>query len=240
MQEHEDEINLLEYWNVICRRKWMLIILFTVSVAATMVISLQLPKYYKSEAVIVANTSDSGGLAAALSSIPLAGAFAGAVGIQTPADKIMVFLKSRTIAEKVVKKFDLLSVFYEDEWDATRGVWKNPDDPPRLEDAVKYLRKNVADFSKNKEGAITVEVEWKDPKLAADMANYYVFALTEFMNDKSVNMTIQVVDRAIPAERKSRPKITLNMALAGVMSVFIGVFLAFFLEYVAKQKERSV
>jgi tyrosine-protein kinase Etk/Wzc len=57
------------------------------------------------------------------------------------------------------------------------------------------------------------------------------------MNDKSINTTIQIIDRAIPAERKSRPKIALNMALAGVMSLFIGVFIAFFQEYLSKQKK---
>ena len=49
-------------------------------------------------------------------------------------------------------------------------------------------------------------------------------------------ITIEVVDRAVPAERKSRPKIKLNMALAGVTSLFAGVFLAFFLEYLEKSR----
>ncbi len=231
-----EEINLLEYWNVLWRRKTMLISLFTVVVSVTMVISLLLPKYYKSETVIMAASSDAGGLGNMLSAIPLAGMLTGAAGIQTPADKIMVILKSRTIAETVIKRFNLLQVFNADDWDPGRGAWKTPDDPPLMQDAVKYLSNNVVDFTKNKEGAIFIAVEWKDPKLAAEIANFYVAALTEFMNNKSINMTVQVVDRAIPAERKSRPKIRLNMALAGVMSLFVGTFLAFFLEYLAKQK----
>lgn len=238
MQEssaQNDEINLLDYWNVIWRRKVMLMSVFTVSVLATMIISLLLPKYYASETVIVAAASDSGGLGAALSSIPLASAFAGAVGIQTPADKIMIFLKSRTINEAVIKKFNLTRVFYEDEWDGTKGAWKDPDDPPRLSDAVKMLSRNVVNFAKNKEGAITIKTEWKDPGLSAEIANYYVTALSEFMNRMAINTTIQVVDRAVPAERKSRPKIALNMALAGIMSMFVGLFIAFFQEYIKKQ-----
>ena len=47
----------------------------------------------------------------------------------------------------------------------------------------------------------------------------------------------QVVDKAVPAERKSRPKIRQNMMLAGIASLFIGAFIAFFLEYLAKQKK---
>jgi uncharacterized protein involved in exopolysaccharide biosynthesis len=69
------------------------------------------------------------------------------------------------------------------------------------------------------------------------MANSYVTALTAFLNQKAINVTVQVVDRAVPAERKSRPKIRLNMALAGIMSLFVGLFIAFFLEYIEKQKQ---
>lgn len=231
----DDEIDLLEYWNVIRNRKKVLIILFTVSVTVTMVISLLLPKYYKSEAVIVTTASASGGLGAALSSIP----FAGALGLQTPDDNVLVFLNSRTISEAVIRKFNLLRVFNESDWDAAKGAWKDPDDPPLMEEAVKQLTEDVVAIDKDKLNAITIDVIWKDPKLAADMANYYVYALNEFMNEKSVNMTIQIVDRAVPAEKKSRPKIALNMALAGIASLFIGVFIAFFQEYLSKQKQLS-
>jgi len=238
MQE-EDEINLLEYWNVLWRRKVMLMAISMVAVTVTMILGLLSPKFYKSETVIIAAGSEAGGLGAALSSLPLGGMLGGAAGIQTPADKVLLYLKSRTTAEAVIKRFELLKVFNEKAWDREKGAWKHPEKPPYLEDAVTTLNKSVTKFNKSKEGAITISVEWKDPKLAADMANYYVIALSEFLNEKSVTITIQVVDKAIPAERKSRPKIRQNMMLAGVASLFIGVFIAFFLEYLAKQKTIS-
>ncbi len=232
----EDEIDLLEYWNVIWRRKKMLTALFLSAVVMALVIGKLSPKYYKSETVIISSSSESGGLGAAMSALPLAGMLGGAAGIQTPADKVMVVLKSRTTAEAVIQKFNMMKVFYKDEWDAAKGLWKNPDKHPLMEDAVKLLTTGVTKFSKSKEGAITISVEWKDPVLAADIANYYLTALTNFLNEKSINITIQVVDRAVPAERKSRPKIKQNMALAGVTSLFAGVFLAFFLEYLKKSR----
>jgi uncharacterized protein involved in exopolysaccharide biosynthesis len=48
--------------------------------------------------------------------------------------------------------------------------------------------------------------------------------------------TVQILDAAVPADRKSRPKITLNMAIAGLTSLFAGIFLAFLLEYLARLK----
>lgn len=217
----------------------MLIALFTIAVAVTTFVSFRMPKFFKSETVIISSSSDSGGLASALSSLPLAGMLGSVGGVQTSADKLMVVLKSRSTAEAVIRRFDLVKVLFDEKWDKEKNAWKNPTDPPLMADAVKMLSTKVSKFSKNKEGAITISVEWKDPKLAAEMANYYVFALTEFLKDKSMNITIQTVDRAVPAERKSRPKIRQNMMLAGVTSLFIGVFIAFFLEYVAKQRKQS-
>ena len=238
MQElQDDEINLLEYWNVIWRRKILIITLSFFVVTGTMISGILSPKFYTSETMIITSGSEAGGLGAALSSLPLAGAFGGIGGVQTPADKIMVLLKSRTITESVIKKFNLLKVLNEKTWDPEKGTWKNPDKPPLLEDAVRTLSQNITKFNKSKEGAITIDVEWKDPQLAAEIANYYVFALTDFLKDKSMNITVQVVDRAVPAERKSRPKIAQNMMLAGVASLFIGMFIALFLEYLAKQKK---
>ncbi len=106
-----------------------------------------------------------------------------------------------------------------------------------MEDAVKQLAGMTA-FGTTKEGAITVTVEWKDPKLAADIANYYIATLTSFLNKKAINITIQVIDRAVPAERKSRPTIRMNIMLAGIMSLFVGMFSVFFLDYI--QKARTV
>jgi len=231
---HQDVISIIDYWNIVWRKKVVVITLFIVTVIITLIISLLLPKYYKSEAMIMALAPDSGGLSAALSSSPF-GAIAGSFGgLSTPADKILVLLKSRTIAEIVIKKFDLQRVFNDDEWDAAKGTWKNPNKPPLMEDTLKKLEKDITIFKKSKEGAITISVEWKDPILASHIANYYVTALVEFMKDKSVNTTVQIIDPAVPAEKKSWPKVGLNIALAAVMSLFIGVFIALFLENLSR------
>lgn len=47
---------------------------------------------------------------------------------------------------------------------------------------------------------------------------------------------VQVLDRAVPPIYKSKPKIKLNMALVGAVSLFLGIFLAFFLEYIQRQR----
>lgn len=234
----EETITLADYWHVLWRRKLMIIALCTASVLVTMAVSLLLPKYYKSEAMVLAIAPEAGGLGAALSAGPLAGVLTGSLGgLTTPADKILVFLKSRTIAEMVIRQFDLLRVFNERNWDAAKGAWKNPNKPPLMEEAVKYLGKNVTSFKKSKEGTIAITVEWKDPKLAADIANYYIAALAEIMKNKSVNTTVQIVDSAVPAGKKSSPNIRKNMIEAGIISLLIGIFFAFFLEKLSNRNK---
>jgi len=231
------DYNLLDFGKVLWSRKTMLVALFTGSVLATLVVSLMLPKYYRSEAMILVSAPETGGLGAALSASPFAGALTGSLGgLSSPADKILVFLKSRTVAEMVIRRFDLLRVFYANKWDAEKGAWKDPAKPPVMEDAVKVLGKKVTTFRKSKEGSIAISVEWKDPKLAAQIANYYVVSLSEFMKDKSVNTTVQIVDPAVPAERKSSPRIALNMVFAAITSLFFGAVIALMLEHLSVQK----
>jgi tyrosine-protein kinase Etk/Wzc len=52
--------------------------------------------------------------------------------------------------------------------------------------------------------------------------------------------TVKILDRAVVPEWKSRPKVLLNTAVAALGSIFVGVFLAFFLEYLKGARRREV
>jgi len=232
---HKDEIDLFAYWASIWRRKWLIVLVCMLAMIVTIIISKRSPKYYKSEAVIMSTSSDSGGLGAAFSSSPFAGVL-GSAGMQSTTDKIMAILKSRSAAEAVVSRYDLYKVFNEEAWDKEKGAWKDPLKPPLMTDTLDMLMRSVTKFSKNKEGVITIAVEWKDPRLAAEIANYYVYALTDFLKDRSMNITIQTLDRAIPAERKSRPKTLQNMILAGAASFLFCIFYILIVDHIGKRR----
>ncbi len=51
---------------------------------------------------------------------------------------------------------------------------------------------------------------------------------------------VQVLDRAVPAEFKSRPSTRTNAAIAGFISLTVGVLLAFFLEYVGRVRKKQL
>ena len=49
---------------------------------------------------------------------------------------------------------------------------------------------------------------------------------------------VQALDPAIPRLRPIKPKIKLNVGFAGAVSLFMGIFLAFFLEYIQRQRQQ--
>jgi uncharacterized protein involved in exopolysaccharide biosynthesis len=59
------------------------------------------------------------------------------------------------------------------------------------------------------------------------------------INEARDTASVQVLDRAVPAERKSKPSVRLNMAIAGALSLFVAIFLAFFLEYVTRIRKQE-
>ncbi|MGH7257899.1 MAG: GNVR domain-containing protein, partial [Nitrospiraceae bacterium] len=46
--------------------------------------------------------------------------------------------------------------------------------------------------------------------------------------------TIQMLDQAVPSDKRVRPRVLLNMAVAGVLAFLSGVFLALFRDYRAR------
>lgn len=49
---------------------------------------------------------------------------------------------------------------------------------------------------------------------------------------------IQIIDKAIPPEKKIKPKRILMVMIAGITGLFFSIFTAFFMEYLKKERER--
>src|SRR5713226_9424485 len=111
----DDEVNLLDYWRVIWKRRWLLGGLFAASVLTAMVVSLLMPKIYESTATLLPSldSKEGGGLGALLS----AGGAAQGLGISlpgtpaTPTDIFVAMLKSRIMADEVIKRFNLMDLY---------------------------------------------------------------------------------------------------------------------------------
>ena len=177
--EREDEINLLDYWRVI-RKRWKTIAwIFIVSVVTAGIVSLLMTPLYRATTTMLPLESSGSQVSAALrnlTSLPFVGGMVPGIG-GASADKLVAVLESRTVAEDVIETLDLIKALFEGDHD----------EPPTLQDAARLLS-SITQITNDKKGLISVSVEYKDPKLAADIANQYTLALQDFLKENALSM----------------------------------------------------
>lgn len=180
----EEEINLLDLLRVVVKRKWLIIKLCVVAAILAIAYSLSLPNIYTATARILPPQKDSGGggLSALLGQMGGLAGMAGISGISGSGDLFLGILKSRSVADGVIKRLDLMTHFKAKNADAARNA---------LAGAVKSQL--------GKDGIITVSADSKDPKQAAALAN----AMVEELGKRSVqlNLTKVGVERSFLEKR---------------------------------------
>ena len=158
-----DEINLLDYLVVLLKRKRLIIGITFGAAIITAIISLIMPPIYRAETKILPPQQGSSMATQFLSQLGSAagligGAVGGAVGIKTPNDLYIGLLKSRLVLDGVIDRFKLMELY------KTKS----------RENARRGLADTLKARDDKKSGIITIGVEDKDPKRAADMANAFV------------------------------------------------------------------
>lgn len=153
----EEEINLLELLRVLVRRR-NLIIKLTMSAAVLAVLySLTLTNIYTATAKVMPPPKDSGGGAAAALLGQLGGLGGLAAGLGGTTDLYLGILKSRSVADAVIRRMNLMQEYKTKTWDATRK---------KLENVVK--------FQAGKDGIITITADDKNPRKAAMLVNTFI------------------------------------------------------------------
>lgn len=143
-------------------RARFLILNVGVTTLVALVVSLLLPKWYTARAVLLPPTEEES--ASLLSTLMPRGL--GGIrmpGAPTMADVFVAVLKSRSVADRIVARFDLVKRY------------KVKD----IDKAVKALEGHVR-FHVGDEGTIAILAEDRDPKTAAEMANAYIEELDRF------------------------------------------------------------
>ena len=197
--EDDDEISLLDLAIVLAKFKKLIlglpVLVGVLTVGATL---LMTPIFTATTAILPPQQSQSGASALLGQLGGLAGIAGAAAGIKNPSDLYVGMLKSRTVADAMIARFDLVN-YYEAEL---------------TQDARKSLE-DVSSFTAGKDGIITISVDDKDPELAAKMANAYVeelnkltevLAVTE-ASQKRLFFERQMVDardRLVAAEIEAR------------------------------------
>lgn len=157
----EREFSVLDILIVLAKHKKLIIWLPVIAAIASAAISFALPNVYKANAKLLPPQQSQSGASALLSQLGgAAGALAGATGLKNPNDLYTGMLKSRTVADKLIEKFDLKKVY----------------DVETMEKARAILEANT-NIVAGKDGLISIEVEGEGQKLVAPLANGYVSEL---------------------------------------------------------------
>jgi tyrosine-protein kinase Etk/Wzc len=167
---------LIDFLSVIIKyRKFIFRFILFITVITTG-IALLLPKWYKSTAsVFPAEKADLlGGLEgiASLAKSFSPGKALSSLSGNSETDRYVAILKSATVLNAVIQKFDLVHVY---------DITSYP-----MEKTAKELLSNV-EFTVETEGNLTITVYDNDPQRAADMANYFV----EMLNTKNTELQVQ-------------------------------------------------
>jgi len=141
------------------------------------------------------------------------------------------------------------------------GTYLSPDNPDlaRIRSNVEELKKQLATMGSGKDARGMLSAERLHPAMVAvpDLALQFgrlfrqvkvqetLFTLLTSQHEQAKiaeardTPTVQVLDPAVPADKRTRPRVLLNVAVAGVLALVIGVFVAFSLDYRARVRQVS-
>lgn len=141
------------------------------------------------------------------------------------------------------------------------GSYLSPDNPDlaRIRSNVEELKKQLTIMGSGKDGKGMVLGDRLHPAMTSvpDIALQFgrlfrqvkvqetLFTLLTSQHEQAKiaeardTPTVQVLDPAVPADKRSRPRLLLNLAVAGMLSLVVGVFAAFFLDYRTRVRQVS-
>ena len=174
-ESDENEISLLELLVILAKHKKLILgTTFGVAVLSA-VVSLLLPNIYTGTAKVLPPQQSQSTAAMMLGQLGgLAGLAGGSLGLKNPNDLYVGMVKSRTVADSIIKRFDLQKLYEKD----------------TMVDTRKVLANNTTVLA-GKDGLITIEFEDRDPSRAAAVANAYVEELDKLTQVLAVTEAAQ-------------------------------------------------
>ncbi len=159
----DEKISFLDLLLVIVKHKKLVLALPLAVAIVTAIVSSLMPNIYTATAKILPPQQNQSVMPIALGQLgALAGSAGSALGLKNPNDLYIGMLKSRSVADALIERFDLNKRYGQQHQSSTRAM----------------LDTNVS-ITSGKDNLITIEYDDKDPKFAAAMANGYVDELAK-------------------------------------------------------------
>ncbi len=168
----DEEIDLLDLLIVLAKHKRLILGLTTLFAVLSIAYALLATPIYRATTKILPPMA--GKQSMAMSMIAQAGVpgfAADALGIKTPGDLVVGIVKSRTIMDILIDKFDLQARYESENMDLTREA----------------LSTSTSAETDAKTGLVSISIEDKDPAFAAQLANSYVEELQNFIQKLAIS-----------------------------------------------------
>lgn len=171
LEVDDDTIDILALLAIIADKLWLLVLGPLVVGALTYGGLFLVKPVFTAKAVVMLPMSNQGSGAALLQSLGSVGSSLGAgMGIKNPSDQIVALLKSRSISDRMLDRFDLMTVYQTKLRQNARRS---------LEGSIRVMAE--------KNGLISIEVDDTDPKRVAAIANAYPQELSRLLDNLAVN-----------------------------------------------------
>lgn len=158
LKHDDEEVNSLDLLTVIARKKFYIVGIPLLAGIIAGGLSLLMPNIYTGTASVLPPQQSQSGSSAILGQLGALGGMSGsALGLKNPSDLYIGMLNSRTVADRIIDRFKLQSVY---------GTKTLTD--------TRLTLSSSSTIGSGKEGIIVIDVKDKDPKRAAALANGYV------------------------------------------------------------------
>jgi uncharacterized protein involved in exopolysaccharide biosynthesis len=170
--EQAERIHFPEYLIVLAKRKSFILKFVGVAVILATITVFLLPKTYTAKAKIMPPQQNQSMTATAMMNQlgPLAALAGQGVGLRNPSDIYVAMLRSETVANALIDRFSLMSVYKQ-----------------KLREYARKQLETATEIKAGKEGVISIAVEDRNPQRAADLADGYVEELEKLT--KTLNVT---------------------------------------------------
>lgn len=184
-------IDVMPYINALIAARWWVLAAALASAAVTAAWAYSKPYIYQSGVkVSVVDISDPGGVspddrrASEVLTLVEHGFVLG-----TTRDNYAQVMQARLVSRDFTMRFletaNVYRLFYPGQWDAEKQQWAEGFSPDLGESFTRF-RDEVREVANDEEtDIITVNMSWKDPVVARDLANQYVMAFNEFMRERT-------------------------------------------------------
>ena len=179
---YDDEVDLFEYINLFWQKKWIIILITSVSCIVSLVYAFYVAdEIFEAKASLIPLKSAGGGRLAALRAMVPQG-----LGLNLPTsqgeedlNRFINILSSRTMTEETAEELNLLQKLYPDLPAAERNR------PEIYEGMIKSMRSELVSITDNKKGLLLITASTTSAQLSADIANTYVKHLQAYLAENT-------------------------------------------------------